>query len=146
MFLTFEHAEASVGALVQGGHMWRYVEYLTERPWFYVTLLEPDEESPRRAVYLIPMLEDLLELANAGEQGWTLLQVFIVSPGHLNGSGNWKMNELVSISRVYSSVRSSLAYRVDADVVYFEDELASRQPCAEPEVIFDLRARDSMRY
>jgi hypothetical protein len=146
MFFTFDHAEAPAGALVQGGHMWRYVEYLTERPWFYVTLLEADEESPRQAVYLIPMLEDLLELANAGEQGWTLLQVFIVSPGHLNGTCNWKMNELVSISQVYSSVRSSLAYRVYPDVVYFEDELARSQPCAEPEVIFNLRDCDSMRY
>jgi hypothetical protein len=145
MFLTFEHAEAPVGALVRGGHMWRYVEYLTEHPWFYVTLLEPDGDLLRRAVYLIPLLEDLLELAQAGDQGWSILQVFMVSPGGLNGSGNWKMDELIEITRVHASERQCLIYSVHPEVDYFEGDFAREASEMETEVIFSLRDNDSVR-
>lgn len=145
MFLTFEHAESPVGALVRGGHMWRYVEYLTEHPWFYVTLLEPDGDSVRRAVYLIPLLEDLLELAQAGDQGWSILQVFMVSPGGLNGSGNWKMDELIEITRAYVPERQYLIYSVHPEVDYFEGDLTHEVSEIETEVIFSLRDSDSVR-
>lgn len=42
MFLTFDHAEVPMGALVRGGHSWRYVEYPTTYPWFHVALIEFD--------------------------------------------------------------------------------------------------------
>jgi len=123
MFLTFEHAESPVGALMRGGHMWRYVEYLTEHPWFYVTLIESDEDSVRQTVYLIPLLEDLLELVQADDQGLSILHVFLVSPGSLNGSGSWKMDELIEIKRAYGSERQCLVYSVHPGVDYFENDL-----------------------
>lgn len=122
MFLTMEHAEVPGGMLVEGAHMWRYVECLTGRPWFHVAVLEHHEDFVRPTIYMIKDLEDLLELAGATEQGWEMGRVHLVSPGHLNGSEAWKMDELKEIIRIHSGEKPSLAYVLRSGTTYFENE------------------------
>ncbi|MNJ70927.1 hypothetical protein D3C77_674200 [compost metagenome] len=69
----------------------------------------------------------------------------MVSPGSLNGSGNWKMDELIEITRAYLSERSCLIYSVHPGVDYFEDDFVHELCERESEVIFSLRNRDPAR-
>ncbi|VXB16920.1 hypothetical protein [Pseudomonas sp. 8O] len=138
MFLTMEHAEIPAGVLVKGTHMWRYVECLTSRAWFYVAVLEHHEDFTRPTIYMIKDLEDLLELAGAADQGCEIDRVDLVSPGDLNGSEGWKMDELKEIFRIHAGDQSSLAYLLRSGVIYLQDQRVKHQVETGREVIFAL--------
>ncbi|WDH44642.1 hypothetical protein PUP66_16080 [Pseudomonas chlororaphis] len=91
-----------LGALVKGAHSWRYVEYLTSQPWFYVMALEHVEGIARPATLLIKALDDLLELEGVDNDAWEITRVHLVSPGHLNGTEDWKMERLKEIAKIKS--------------------------------------------
>ncbi|AZC95870.1 hypothetical protein [Pseudomonas chlororaphis] len=124
MFLTLEHAEVPLGALVKGAHSWRYVEYLTSQPWFYVMALEHVEGIARPATLLIKALEDLLELEGVDNDAWEITRVHLVSPGHLNGTEDWKMERLKEIAKIKNNGNSSLLYLLHSGVIYFENRQA----------------------
>lgn len=138
MFLTMKHAEVPAGVLVKGVHMWRYVESLTSRPWFHVAVLESYEDFVRPTIYLIKDLEDLLELAGAADQGWEIDRVDLVSPGDLNGSEGWKMDEMKEIFRLHAGDRSTLAYVLRSGVTYFEDQRVQHHVETGRQVVFAL--------
>ena len=138
MFLTMEHAEVPVGALLKGAHMWRYVEYMTARPWFHVAVLEHHDDFIRPTIYMLKDLEDLLELAGAKEQGWEIKRVHLVSPGDLNGSGDWQMDELKEILQVHVEENFSLAYVLRSGITFYEDHRVMAQVDTERRIIFAL--------
>lgn len=138
MFLTMEDAEIPAGVLVKGAHMWRYVECLTTRAWFYVTLLEHHEDFIRPTIYMIKDLEDLLELAGAAGKGYKIDRVDLVSANDLNGSGGWKMDELKEILRIQAGGRSSLAYVLRSGVIYFQNQRMKHQVETGRQAIFSL--------
>jgi len=133
-----EHAEVPAGGLLKGAHMWRYVECLTSRAWFYVAVLEHYEDFTRPTIYMIKDLEDLLELAGAADQGCEIDRVDLVSPGDLNASEGWRMDELKEIFRIHSGGNSSLAYVLRSGVTYFQDQRVKHQAETGREVIFAL--------
>lgn len=112
MFLTFDHAEVPMGALVQGGHSWRYVEYPTRYPWFHVALTELDGTERRVTTFHVYSAADLIELAESAEHQLQIERVLLVSPGHLNGTGSWQMDELLEIAEVGLENQISWVYRL----------------------------------
>ncbi|PRA17869.1 hypothetical protein VRB78_11655 [Pseudomonas trivialis] len=136
MFLTFEHAEAPGGALMRGGHVWRYVEYRPARPWFYVSILELSDDEWTPTTLLISTLEDLQELHRSDSHNLRITQVILVSPGELNGTGCWRMDELSEIAQVRSSERLSLIYKMTNEDKYYEDEGARNTFCRDHQVIW----------
>lgn len=121
MFLTFDHAEDLVGAFLEGGHSWRYVEYPTARPWFHVTLNEFSEKYHRSTVFHIHDLADLIELASAAESHIQIERVLLVSHGYLNGTGEWQMDELKEVAAVSHGDSVSLAYLLRDKRTLFEN-------------------------
>ncbi|MCY1290128.1 hypothetical protein D9M70_392550 [compost metagenome] len=140
MFLTFEHAEVPVGALVKGAHSWRYVEYISSYPYFHVTALDRDGEGERLTTLLIYTVPDLLDLAASESQGWLIQQVQLVSPGHMNGTGQWKMEELGAIEAVEFSQRTSYAYLLAGGGEYVERKEAASQPQSHRRVVYRPRS------
>ncbi|ATH79635.1 hypothetical protein CO724_00080 [Ectopseudomonas mendocina] len=128
MFFTFDHAEAPVGALLKGGHSWRYVEYLASFPYFHVAAFDLSEGCARPTALLIYSVEDLVDLATAGRQGWKIQQVQLVSPGRMNGTGGWQMEKLREIEGIELARGTSYAYLLSSGATYFEHEAAKALP------------------
>lgn len=128
MFLTFDHAEVPAGALLKGGHSWRYVEYLASFPYFHVSALDLSEDGARPTALLIYTVEDLLDLAVAERQGWAIQQVQLVSPGRMNGTGGWRMEVLREIEGIELARGTSYAYLLSSGATYFEHEAAKTLP------------------
>ncbi|MFP1518168.1 hypothetical protein [Pseudomonas aeruginosa] len=136
MFLTFDHAEVPMGALVQGGHSWRYVEYPTTYPWFHVALTEFDGTEHRSTTFHVYDAADLIELAESSEHQLQIERVLLVSPGHLNGTGSWQMDELLEIAKVGLEDRFSLVYRLRDERALFEDERARNVDALQSHTVF----------
>lgn len=136
MFLTFDHAEVSMGALVQGGHSWRYVEYPTTYPWFHVALTEFNGSEHRSTTFHVYDTADLIELAESTEHQIQIERVLLVSPGHLNGTGSWQMDELLEIAKVRLDDQFSLVYRLSDERALFEDERARNADAAQIHTVF----------
>lgn len=136
MFLTFDHAEVPMGALVQGGHSWRYVEYPTTFPWFHVALTEFDGIEHRSTTFHVYDAADLIELAESSEHQLQIERVLLVSPGHLNGTGSWQMDELLEIAKVGLEDRFSLVYRLRGERALFEDERARNIDSTQSQTVF----------
>lgn len=115
MFRTHKQAEISgfgVATLSgEGVQVWRYIEQALHCPWLYVSCLEPDAELPMRRMLLIADI-DLFEdfLSQDGGSSTVIDMVQLVSPGWLNLSANWKMEELVSLSEVQDRHGKHLAH------------------------------------
>jgi hypothetical protein len=133
MFLTFDHAEVPMGALVQGGHSWRYVEYPTRYPWFHVALTELDGTERRVTTFHVYSAADLIE------------RVLLVSPGHLNGTGSWQMDELLEIAEVGLENQISWVYRLRDERALFEDERARNAGAAQSRTVFVSPGATSMQ-
>lgn len=97
---------------------------LTSQPWFYVMALEHIEGMARQTTLLIKDLKDLLELEGVDNNVWEITRVHLVSPGHLNGTADWKMERLKEIAKIKSNGNSSLLYLLHSGVVYFENSQA----------------------
>lgn len=136
MFFTFDHAKVPTGALLQGGHSWRYVEYPTDFPWFHVALTEFDGAEYRSTTFHVYSAADLVELAESDTHQLRIERVLLVSPGYLNGTGNWQMDELLEIAKVELADRFSLVYRLRDFRTLFEDELARNADATKSHTVF----------
>jgi len=128
MFLTLDHSEVPLGALLDGGRAWRYVEYLASYPYFHVSALEASDEGTRIATLLVYTVHDLLDLAAAEPQGWLIQRVQLVSPGQMNGTGEWQMDLLNEIVRTEIAGRCSYAYMLHSGASYFDQKDAQHLP------------------
>ncbi|MDT4860545.1 hypothetical protein FQZ97_951150 [compost metagenome] len=140
MFLTFEHAEVPVGALLRGGHTWRYVEYLASFPYFHVSAVDLDEEGARPTTLLIYTVSDLVDLAAAEANGWKIQQVQLVSPGRMNGTGEWRMEELRTVESIELSRGTSYAYVLKSGATYFDHESSKSLPRQRWRLVFSADA------
>ncbi|WP_342246765.1 hypothetical protein [Pseudomonas sp. OTU5201] len=140
MFLTFEHAEVPVGALLRGGHSWRYVEYLGRYPYFHVSALDLDEEGARTTTLLIYTVPDLVDLAAAKANGWKIQQVQLVSPGHMNGTGEWRMEKLKAVEGIELARGTSYAYVLKSGTTYFDHEASKNLPRQDWRLVFSADA------
>lgn len=115
MFRTHKQAEISGFDLSQlsseGTRAWRYVEQALHCPWFYISCLESSRELSMRRMLLtaeISLVEGLLT-----DEGSTLHMIDgiqLVSPGWLNGSSGWRMEELIGLSEAQDPTDQHVAY------------------------------------
>lgn len=115
MFRTHKQAEISgfdVATLSgEGVQVWRYIEQALHCPWLYVSCLEPDAELPMRRMLLIADIHLFEEFLRQDIGVRTVIySVQLVSPGWLNLSSNWKMEDLISLSEAQDHHDKHLAY------------------------------------
>lgn len=104
MFLTFDSYKSPVSALLMGSDAaaWSATELAHQRAWFLVELEElgPVEDlslSGQRTVLLFEFqhIEQFIRLGPNSKV--RLKSVHMATPGHVNGSGNWKMDQLRAV-------------------------------------------------
>lgn len=112
MFITYKHAELPLGELLEDPRVqhWQFVEQDIHWPWFYMEFvrdLGDDCMSSMLMIPAVPALQQLLDEQN--ERSW-LAQAFLVTPGHVNGSGSWMMEPLVEVNVALDEEDGQLGY------------------------------------
>lgn len=113
MFRTFKNAEVQQRALLgYDFQLWRYVEQGSHRPWFYVTLVEIDDEVDLRKMLMLPDVQTLEELLASQTDTMYVESVLLVSPSHLNHTNRWQMEPLLKLERLIAEESYALVYEV----------------------------------
>ncbi|MDP1740978.1 hypothetical protein [Polaromonas sp.] len=102
MFVTYKEHKAPLNPFGDGLAHWRAAELALQRPWFLVSLTQPesiDDDSSRVSrTMLVSNITDVEGLAQMEENGGLQLDsVFIVTPGPFNGTSQWKMEPLRAV-------------------------------------------------
>lgn len=113
MFLTSQQAQIDeLGLVAPTFSAWAYVEHTLQRPWFYVatTTIGPDGVSSVFSMIMAcsePMLSTIL-----GFHGRTLRveSVLLVSPAHINQTGDWQMQPLERLEKYSSAAATAFVY------------------------------------
>jgi len=95
MFETHEDGEVSMPELGdRGKHWWNFVQLSFHLPWFHVAYQTVAADSNVQVMFL-PHIDQLIELSSNKE--FKIIQVDLVSPGHVNDKGIWKMEPIKEI-------------------------------------------------
>ncbi|EPO8351978.1 hypothetical protein ACUHOL_006742, partial [Pseudomonas aeruginosa] len=116
------------------------VEYLSSFPYFHVTALDLDEEGARPTTLLIYTVLDLVDLAAAEANGWKIQQVQLVSPGRMNGTAGWQMEELRAVEGIEVGRGTSYAYVLKSGTTYFDHESSKSLPRQGWRMVFNTDA------
>lgn len=98
MFETIDSSKMNVPIelLSEGQHIWKSVNVRLHVPWFYVQYQKECENfTVSSHLELVTSEEQITEMASF--ENIKIIDVYIVSPGHLNGSDGWKMEKLREI-------------------------------------------------
>lgn len=151
MFITNDaHRSALLGLFAgKGDAYWRVVEKVFFKPWYLVTLKQEATDKNEsldsedgfeftRSIFISELsdLLSLLELASSATYLQTLESVMIVTPGHMNGSGEWQMDRLAAIWRAANVFSGD---EVVPDAVVLETAMGSHYPSSSLEDIRGTR-------
>ena len=104
MFITYKEHQTPLNPFGNGLTHWKAAELALQRPWFLVSISQPDsidDDSFRVSrTMLVSNIADVEGLAQMGGANQLQLDsVFIVTPGHFNGTSQWKMEPLRAVWR-----------------------------------------------
>ena len=101
MFVTYEEHKTPFSGIFGDGEMhWRAAELALQRLWFLVSVSDFESLDSRDSfrasrTMLLSRIADVEELAELESASHLQLEsVFIVTPGHVNGTNRWKMEPL----------------------------------------------------
>ena len=96
MFQTFDSNKVDTPLFRQGEHGWDLVSFVLNQPWFFVTIevTKLNGEVFDRNI-MLKHTHQLAEYMQYEEISYKCVNV--VTPGYINGSGNWKMEALQEI-------------------------------------------------
>lgn len=119
MFETVDRAEVTIPDELKDSdeRAWWYVSSRIHNYWFHVTceFNYGDDEEDVQMLFLT-QIDHLMELNNAHYT--KILQVEIVTPGHMNGSDRWKMEPL---SEIWSGIEPDTPNDQDAYIFILEN-------------------------
>jgi len=99
MFCTVSQAKNKflTAAAPPGEEVWNFATLSVNRPWFFVSysLRLPEQSLDESA--LLSLLKDLISLLKDDDRNIAVRAVLVVTPGEVNGSGNWKMEPLKAV-------------------------------------------------
>lgn len=102
MFETNDSAEISVPSAFSepGMRVWTHVKYTLHMPWFHVVCRfryeDNEEEYALHQMMFFTRVEQLLQLQQERPQ-IQMVEIDLVSPGHMNGTDRWKLEPLAEI-------------------------------------------------
>lgn len=133
MFVTYTEHKSPFNPFGDGLTHWKVAELALQRPWFLVSISQPDsiDDSSFRVsrTMLVSDIADVEGLAQMEDTSQLQLDsVFIITPGHFNGTSQWKMEALRAVWRAEEpSALEQLAeiYETAAGVTYVDSMLAT---------------------
>lgn len=112
MFITNRQAEVKgSNIMLEPGHQgWHFVQPHLMSPWFHTTIARFEDGLEIRDVVFVDSLQSLTSILELAEAGVQVKSVQLVSPGWLNGAGDWRMEVLMEVaqSRDGTSLRFTL--------------------------------------
>lgn len=129
MFLTHQHAKIVDFGLIGDVEAWRYVEHNIHRPWFYVAAIEEQDDFDLHPMLMLSDEQFLQSLIADQGRGLRIHSVLLVSPDHMNESGQWMMEPLDGIERCETSDGVAYVYTVHGGktYIYGDEEIVQRQ-------------------
>lgn len=133
MFVTYTEHKSPFNPFGDGLTHWKAAELALQRPWFLVSISQPDsidDDSFRVSrTMLVSNIADVEGLTQMEVPSQLQLDsVFIVTPGHFNGTSQWKMEALRAVWRAEEpSALGQLAdiYETAEGVTYADSMLAT---------------------
>ncbi|WLI13889.1 MULTISPECIES: hypothetical protein [Pseudomonas] len=122
MFITNRQAEVKGSqALLEPGHQgWHFVQQHLMSPWFHTTIVRCEDGLEIHDVVFVDSLQALTSILELTEAGVQVRSVQLVSPGWLNGTGDWRMDTLLEVAQ--SQDGTSLRYTLhDGRHFYFPE-------------------------
>lgn len=122
MFITHRQAEVNGSlAMLEPDHQgWHFVQQHLMSPWFHTTIARCEEGLEICDVLFVDTLEALMSILELRENGCQVKAVQLVSPGWLNGSGDWRMEVLAEMAQ--SQDGTSLQFTLQDGRHYFFPE------------------------
>lgn len=112
MFETHETARVSLPCQLaeSGEYVWKYVYTRLYVPWFHVVAKSTrDAEGYLESRNLfLAHIKDLLAVSVS--PAWTIQEMTLVSPAHMNGKGRWMMEPLAQILKGRESTLENEQY------------------------------------
>ncbi|WP_324727305.1 hypothetical protein [Pseudomonas chlororaphis] len=101
MFITNKKAEVKGShAMLEPGHQgWHFVQQHLISPWFHTTIVRCEDGEEFHEVVFIDNLQALTSFLDVADMGVQVRSVRLVSPGWLNGAGDWRMEILQEVAR-----------------------------------------------
>lgn len=122
MFITDKQAEMKGShAMLEPGHQgWHFVQQHLISPWFHTTIARWEDGQEFHDVVFVASLQALTSILELTEMGVQVRSVRLVSPGWLNGAGDWRMETLLEVAR--NEDGTSLRYTLqDGRHYYYPD-------------------------
>lgn len=138
MFQTYLHARIPSPPVFAEPLLWAEVEHDIHRPWFYVHLVEHSQDLQWQRMIMISNERSLQALLQAQTSNWVVQCVQLMTPAHVNGAEQWKLEPLEQLLE-YGDVRTelTLAYKIQDGPVYITGDVALTQSGCQAEVLFD---------
>jgi hypothetical protein len=98
VFETIDAAEMKfpAGVLAEGQRAWQHVNLRLHVPWFYLLYqTEYSDGTKNSDLIFLAKEEQIVEMLSI--EHYKIIDVYLVSPNHLNGSDFWKMEKLKEI-------------------------------------------------
>lgn len=101
MFITHRKAEVKGSlALLEPDHQgWHLVQQHLMSPWFHTTIARCEEGLEIHDVVFVDNLQALMSILELRETEVLVKSIRLVSPGWLNGAGDWRMEMLVEVAQ-----------------------------------------------
>ena len=125
MFITNRQAEVHGSqTMLEPGHQgWHFVQQHLMSPWFHTTITRYEAGLEIDDVVFVDSLQTLTSILELTEKGVQVKSVQLVSPGWLNGTGDWHMERLLEVAQ--SQDGTSLRFTVQEGRYYFFPEVRS---------------------
>lgn len=120
MFQTFKAAQVPIPPIFgDEPQVWRVVEHNIHRPWFYVTVVDREEDLDMRRMLMVEDDQTLTVLLQSQGADCFIESVQLCTPGHVNESNMWKMEPLERLETFKEDGRPfTVAYTVKGGTVY----------------------------
>lgn len=122
MFITNRQAEVNDShIMLEPGHQgWHFVQQQIMSPWFHTTIARCEDGFEILDVVFLDSLQALTSILGLMEMGAQVKSVQLVSPGWLNGAGDWRMETLREVAQNQdgTSIRYTL---LDGRHYYYPD-------------------------
>jgi hypothetical protein len=122
VFRTNRNAELLRGFSIgpDGVQFWPFVKLELAIPWFYLQLVEGDGQATFRSMMLVPSTDLLVELTAIQDDDLWIEQAQLVTPGHINNTGQWKMERLLELHLIRDAQGGDAGnlYRVEGGGTY----------------------------
>lgn len=122
MFITNRQAEVigSQATLEPGHQGWHFVQQQLISPWFHITIAKCVDGAEFHELVFVDSLQALASILDLSEIGVQVKSLRLVSPGWLNGTGDWRMDTLQRVAR--SRDGTSLRYTLKSGRHYYFPE------------------------